>query len=249
MKKIFKTTLAFLCTIALVYNCDGNLATKLIADSDENNPVIILSDNDLVFFDKDEINYFDYIDVEDDENVEVDIELKDDSYDVGYHEIEIKATDDKGNRSYETLRVTINSYEEYVDELNTYVKDNSDKTNFQYANNDELLEAKGPADIDAFTLAQSFIGMRGSCVTVAQAFINSYFGEGYDVLDTYDISADEAEPGDIIYYSNSGFGQQHYAVYLGGSSALQGNINGTTKLGYVYMNYGSTPQFKRLTGR
>ena len=48
--------------------------------------------------------------------------------------------------------------------------------------NDNLVETKGYADKDAFHLAENFIGMKGSCNEVAQAFINSYFGEEYNNL-------------------------------------------------------------------
>ena len=243
MKKLFLTTLVLFCTLLLIYHYD--VVTDVSADNDKIAPVIILSDNDMEFYDDETFNYFDYIDVSDESDVEVDVEIEDDSYDVGYHEIEIKATDASGNRSTDTLRVTIKS----VEELNNYVKQNSDRSNFQSIKNDTLLEEKGHADLDAFELAEQFIGMKGSCATVAQAYINAYFGSGYNVLNTYSITAEEAEPGDIIFYADSGIGQQHYAVYLGGSSALQGNINGTTIIGYVYMNYGTTPQFRRLNGR
>ena len=114
--------------------------------------------------------------------------------------------------------------------------------------NVDLLLEKGHADYDAFNLALEFVGMRGGCNEVAQAFINAYFNEGYNVFDTYDVTYEEAKPGDIIYYANGGEVLQHYAVYLGGASALQGNINGTTVIGSVYMTNGSLPQFKRLNG-
>ena len=91
--------------------------------------------------------------------------------------------------------------------------------------------------------------MPGGCNVVAQAFINSYYGEGYNIFDTYPVSKEEAMPGDIIYYVNGGLGDHHYAVYLGGASALQGNIYGTTVLGSVYMTYGTEPQFQRLNGK
>ena len=43
---------------------------------------------------------------------------------------------------------------------------------------------------------------------------------------------------------------QHYAVYLGNDTALQGNMSGgLAKIGSIYLTYGSEPIFKRLNGR
>lgn len=242
MKKIIICLLTLFSSLTFMFYYS---AKPTIVEADEEAPLIILLDNDMEFYDDEEFNYLDYIEIVDTSNVQMEIGIDEDSYTIGYHEVDIKATDENGNISYEVLRVTIRS----VEEINEYTKANSVKNNFQYTKNDNLLNEKGHADLDAFNLALEFIGMKGSCASVAQAYINEYFGKGYNILDTYSITAEEAEPGDIIFYSNSGFGQQHYAVYLGGSSALHGNINGTTVVAYVFMNYGSTPQFRRLTGR
>lgn len=242
MKKIFICLLTLFSSLTLMFYYGNN--TKIV-EADDEAPIITFVDNDMEFYDDEEFNYLDYIEIVDKSNVEMEIDIDEDAYEVGYHEVSVKATDEQGNTSYGVLRVTIRS----VEEINEYVKQNSVKNNFQYTKNNNLLEEKGHADLDAFDLAQEFIGMKGSCASVAQAYINEYFGQGYNILNTYSISAEEAEPGDIIFYTNSGFGQQHYAVYLGGSSALHGNINGTTVVAYVYMNYGSTPQFRRLVGR
>ncbi|GAA2174078.1 hypothetical protein GCM10009846_18630 [Agrococcus versicolor] len=40
------------------------------------------------------------------------------------------------------------------------------------------------------------------------------------------IPASAATPGDIIYYSNGGFGSAHVAVYIGGGQAVHGGWNG-----------------------
>ena len=103
---------------------------------------------------------------------------------------------------------------------------------------------------DAMSIAQCFVGLSGWCTTIAQNFINAYLGSGYNIYDTYDISYSEAQPGDIIYYVNGGWGMQHYAVYLGNDTALQGNMSGgLAKIGSIYLTYGSEPIFKRLNGR
>ena len=104
-------------------------------------------------------------------------------------------------------------------------------------------------DGSAYDFAQNYIGMSGWCTQVAQAFIDGYFGSGYNIYDNYAVSAAEAQPGDLIYYSESGQGTQHWAVYLGGESALHGNFNGTTVIRSIYLNGGSEPTFLRLNGR
>ncbi len=40
------------------------------------------------------------------------------------------------------------------------------------------------------------------------------------------IPGSQATPGDIIYYSNGGFGSAHVAVYIGGGQAVHGGWNG-----------------------
>ena len=110
-------------------------------------------------------------------------------------------------------------------------------------------EISDGADGSAYDFAQNYIGMSGWCTQVAQAFIDGYFGSGYNIYDNYAVSAAEAQPGDLIYYSESGQGTQHWAVYLGGESALHGNFNGTTVIRSIYLNGGSEPTFLRLNGR
>lgn len=111
------------------------------------------------------------------------------------------------------------------------------------------IELSSDTSESAYDLALSFVGMTGQCTDVAQAFINSYFGQGYSIFDTYEISPSEAMAGDIIYYPESGLGTQHYAVYLGGESALHGNFNGLAKVRSIYLRGGSNPIFYRLSGR
>ena len=110
-------------------------------------------------------------------------------------------------------------------------------------------EISSGADGSAYDFAQNYIGMSGWCTQVAQAFIDGYFGSRYNIYDNYAVSAAEAQPGDLIYYSESGQGTQHWAVYLGGESALHGNFNGTTVIRSIYLNGGSEPTFLRLNGR
>ena len=140
------------------------------------------------------------------------------------------------------MEVNVLSEEDYA----AYIKKKNTQT---YSSNaDSVCIANGGGD--AMSIAQCFVGLSGWCTTIAQNFINAYLGSGYNIYDTYDISYSEAQPGDIIYYVNGGWGMQHYAVYLGNDTALQGNMSGgLAKIGSIYLTYGSEPIFKRLNGR
>lgn len=216
------------------------------AQKDHEAPVIKVLEDDLRFFASDDINYLDYIEVSDNSN-EFEINIINEEYSKlpGKRCVEIEAIDKEGNSAFANINVNIIDDEEWEN----FIVENTYNYKYRRSENSDFLKEKGHADYDAFNLALEFIGMRGGCNEVAQAFINAYFGEGYDVLlGTHAVTKEEARPGDIIYYTNGGEGLQHYAVYLGGTSALQGNINGTTVIGSVYMNNGSAPQFRRLNG-
>lgn len=213
---------------------------------EDNTPVINVLEDYLVFYDTDDFNILNYVEINNENgNYTVSIKNEEKIKEPGEKVIEIQAVDEEGNTNSAFITVNIASNEEW----NDYVNENTYNYRYRRLVNDDLVEKKGYADRDAFNLALNFIGMKGSCNEVAQSFIDAYFGEGYDILlGTYSISMDEAKPGDIIYYTNGGIGQQHYATYLGGASALHGNVNGTTVIGNVYMAHGSTPQFRRLNG-
>ena len=100
---------------------------------------------------------------------------------------------------------------------------------------------------DAYAIAESLIGMGGYCTDVANTFLALYYGDGSNCFDTYDIDPANAQPGDVVFYSDGGTGYQHYAIYLGGEMSLQGNWLGTTVIRSVYIN-GSAPQFRRCSG-
>lgn len=208
-------------------------------------PKVKVLQNNLSFYEFEDFDYLDYVEViNNTESCTLLVKNKEEAYAPGKKTVEIEAIDSSGNTWSVYLFVNITSNEDW----NNYVNSNTYNYAYRKLANDNLINTKGYADVNAFELAKSFVGMKGACNTVAQAFIDAYLGSGYDVLNTYPITLEEARPGDIIYYSNGGLGEQHYATYLGGSSALQGNINGTTVIGSVYMSHGSTPQFKRLVG-
>lgn len=60
------------------------------------------------------------------------------------------------------------------------------------------------------------------------------------------VSADAALPGDLIYYSNGGYGGvPHIAIYIGGGKAIHGGWNGNQTVIFS-ANVGSGPAFIRL---
>lgn len=229
----------------IVIICGFALAVHAENTKDKEPPTIKVIEDNLFFFDTDEINFLDCVEVSDNsEEFEVSIVNEEETKLPGDRKIQIEAIDPSGNVADVYINATIISSEEW----NEYVSSKTNHYNRRRSENVDFEELKGRVDYDAFHLAEEFIGMPGQCNEVAQAFINSYYGEGYNIFDSYHVDKEEAMPGDIIFYENGGLGEMHWAVYLGGASALQGNIYGTTVLGSVYMTYGSEPQFYRLNG-
>jgi len=144
----------------------------------------------------------------------------------------------------ENVEVVVLSQKEYEDCVNYINFDFNDAS----ASNAALADLKGDGTkTKAYEIAQNYIGMPGTCLEVAYAFTREYQGERFKNFDNYrDVSVFEAAPGDIIYYENGGIGYEHWAVYLGGDLALQGNYIGGTVIGKVYLNNASDPQFRRL---
>jgi cell wall-associated NlpC family hydrolase len=67
----------------------------------------------------------------------------------------------------------------------------------------------------------------------------SYLGLGTQV------SAAQAQPGDLVYYADGGAGVPHIGVYIGGGQAVHGGWNGgTTAIAGV--NVGSGPVYVRV---
>lgn len=169
---------------------------------------------------------------------------------IGEHEIKVLAIKD-GESQVETITFNVLSEEEYEDYINEIKRKSfEERKNKAIAVSRKILgDLSVECNIgeDPVATAQCFVGMTGWCTEIAQKFIDAYFGVGYSVFDTYDISYEEALPGDVIYYTDGGLGMQHYAVYLGNDLALQGNMDGgISRLGSIYLNKGSEPQFKRL---
>lgn len=177
-----------------------------------------------------------------------------DFLDLGDHSVGVIGLTEKGDstvKKIEVQRLSIEDYKKYTEEKEK--EEAKRRKEESLARSRETLEnaiTNCEISSDPVATAQCFVGLEGWCTTIAQKFIDAYFGAGYSIYDTYDISYEEAKPGDVIYYADGGLGMQHYAVYLGNDIALQGNMSGgISKIGSVYLNYGTEPQFRRINGR
>jgi len=161
----------------------------------------------------------------------------------GKHTIHFVIFNDK-KVTFENVEVIVLSQKDYEDCINYINYDINDA----YTANLALADLKGDGTkTKAYEIAQKYVGMPGTCLQVAYAFTREFQGERFQNFDNYkDVSVFEAAPGDIIYYENGGIGYEHWAVYLGGDLALQGNYIGGTVIGKVYLNNASDPQFRRL---
>ncbi|MBR0461424.1 MAG: hypothetical protein IJJ00_01755 [Erysipelotrichaceae bacterium] len=101
-----------------------------------------------------------------------------------------------------------------------------------------------PSLDSVWDIANYLVGTGGSCFYVAQKFITIYMGEGHRIADAYQIS--DPVPGDVVYYANGGIGYEHWAIYLGPETALQGNYLGTTIIGPLYLKNATSPIFYRV---
>lgn len=93
-------------------------------------------------------------------------------------------------------------------------------------------------------IANFLVGRPGECYYIAQLFIDMYLGPEHRIANAKRV--DEPLPGDVIYYYNGGLGVEHWAIYLGNDTALQGNYLGTTIIGSVYLKNASSPIFYRV---
>lgn len=171
----------------------------------------------------------------------------------GDHSVGVIGLSDKGDstiKNIEVQRLSVEEYQKYIKEKEEEEKKRIKQESLKRSQETlENIASTCEISEDPVATAQCFVGLEGWCTTIAQKFIDAYFGSGLSIYDTYDISYEEAKPGDIIYYTNGGLGMQHYAVYLGNDIALQGNMSGgISKIGSIYLNYGSEPQFRRING-
>ncbi|MCC5784580.1 hypothetical protein CRM73_16755 [Kocuria sp. CCUG 69068] len=59
------------------------------------------------------------------------------------------------------------------------------------------------------------------------------------------VSAGQAQPGDLVYYADGGMGAAHIGVYIGGGKAVHGGWNGGTTV-IDSVNVGSGPVYVRV---
>ncbi len=236
----------FRCLFAILMMAGS---TAILADEEEiketeSAELFSIIENDFEVVEGEEVQLRHYVETVN-ENIRI-ISFADEAEHIepGEHEIKVLGVDQEGNCQTATLNFSVLDEDEWNDYVRSITRFASRKAGL----NNSLREEKGHAQMDAIELAKQFIGMKGSCDKVAQAFLTAYFGSGYSMYNTYQVSIDEIKPGDVIFYSDGGLGMQHWAVYLGGDSALHGNINNTTVIGSVYMNYGTMPTFYRIYG-
>ena len=112
----------------------------------------------------------------------------------------------------------------------------------------EINQARGktmlPSLNSVWDIANYLVGTGGSCFYVAQLFIEIYMGPGHRIANAYQVF--DPVPGDVIYYVDGGIGYEHWAIYLGPDTALQGNYLGTTIIGPVYLRNATAPIFYRV---
>ena len=59
------------------------------------------------------------------------------------------------------------------------------------------------------------------------------------------VSAGQAQPGDLVYYADGGMGTAHIGVYIGGGKAVHGGWNGGSTV-VDSVNVGSGPTYIRV---
>ena len=179
----------------------------------------------------------------------------------GDYELLVIATDDSLNATSAKLKVKIMSKEDYQKEHDKRVrekeeaerlarqeaiaKENAAKAKARLTQANSLSNI--PSNTSLSATANAMVGMPGDCFYMATVLMQKVYGPNVSLSNRYAISASEAQPGDIIFYANGGLGTTHWAVYLGGTTAFHGNWDGRAKIGPVYLNNGSAPQFYRVS--
>ncbi len=103
------------------------------------------------------------------------------------------------------------------------------------------------------TIASAALGQLGVAQDCTAAVTNALRAAGinhhgwpasYLSLGTQ-VSAGQAQPGDLVYYADGGMGMAHIGVYIGGGKAVHGGWNGGTTV-VDSVNVGSGPVFVRV---
>lgn len=198
------------------------------------------------------LNLSDYLEVTDNVGViAVSSYGKFDAETPGNYSLTVMAADAAGNIASRDVSITVISTEEYEEMLSQMeaaeaqaYQERQERYNAELR---AIIQKSANTDnTDIMSLAQSYIGMGGWCNEVAQAFLTDYYGRTVNIYDSYIVSAEEAQPGDLVEYDDGGNGMWHVAVYLGNGMALHGNWNGTTVIESIYVPGGSSPYFTRV---
>lgn len=101
---------------------------------------------------------------------------------------------------------------------------------------------------EAYELAKTYVGKTGDCFKMATLFLRDFYDDPnymIKVSKMKQVSYEDLEAGDVIYYSMSSAGTTHWAVYLGDGKAFQGNWGSKgVIIGDVYYGEGwSSPVF------
>lgn len=162
--------------------------------------------------------------------VEVDIEDNVDVDEPGEYEVVYTATDASNNKSTATLTVVITEAPEEEEEVEEVVAEEATKeATVEVSSAPAAGQSVSGSAVANAALAQ--LGVYQDCtmlVTNALRAVGIYHHSdpaGYIGLGTI-VSASEAQPGDLIYYADGGFGMAHIAVYIGGGQAVHGGWDG-----------------------
>ena len=227
---------------------------SVCAYTDITSPVISFKNEEgIILAEGTELVLRDFVEVSDEiSNVNVTSFGKLDVDEPGTYIITILAIDSCQNMATELSEVKVVTTEEYaeieaqrarqriIDERDARIAYRQEMMEYLENNYDETLYN------EVYSLATAYIGMEGQCVEVAIKFLNNYRGSYTNLSDSYQISYEDARPGDIIEYADGGNGLWHVAVYLGNGQALHGNWKGRTVISSVVVSKATDPIFKRL---
>lgn len=211
-----------------------------VAVSDTTAPVIRLVQDEDTITEGDDFDPQDYIkSVIDDVDGKLSYETESDvdTETPGVYTVTYRAKDNAGNEASANVTIT-------VEEKPAAVIESS------YESGSYNGGGQGSVSINGSVVANAALSQLGANQDCTMLVTNSLAAAGinfhgwpaeYMSLGTI-VSGAEAQPGDIIYYADSGVGTSHVAIYLGGNQAVHGGWGGaTTTVAGAYM--GSGPVF------
>ena len=227
--------------------------TRTLPSNDVTSPVISFKQSkDIVLIEGSKLNLADYIEATDNSGiVSVSSIGKFNGDEIGEYTINIIASDASSNISSDVLSVKVISKEDFFNLKDEKVQEliAADDTQREKLR-EEMRVMTNANSQEVYSeiefLAESYIGMRGYCNEVADAFLEEYLGHDVNVFDTHSITKEEAKPGDLVEYADGGKGFWHVAVYLSNDMALHGNWNGTTVISSIWVQGATAPYFERL---